>query len=137
MADLPVSRMDLDEVLFLAIREEAPLWELPLGSECGMHGERVFHPPPDLADASSRLLGWLEAGLVELVEVTMPADWHTFSGAERRRLSATWHQSVPRTRAREVLADPARWLFEHPDGLLALCLTDEGLAADAAAWTED
>ena len=131
MPDLPVHPMELDEVLLLALREGAPLWELPLGSDCGLHGEMVFHPPPDLAQASTRLLGWLDAGLIELVEDATPADSLTRSGEERYRLSAAWHPAVPAARAREVLADPTRWTSDSPDGLLALALTDRGAAADA------
>ena len=134
MADLPAHLMALDDVLLLALREESPLWELPLGSECGLHGEMVFHPPPDLTQASTRLRSWLDAGLIELVENARPADWQTHSGAERHRRAADWHPAVPEARAREVLADPTRWTHDSTDGLLALTFTDRGVTADADAF---
>jgi hypothetical protein len=131
---LPTEPWDPEEQLFQAVLAEFDLWSVAEGSECHVHGAPVFHPAPDLSLASERLLGWFDAGLIELVEDRTPWNWHEFRERERRRLVPTWFPVVPTERARAVLAAPSRWKLTEPDGLLALRPTEHGLAVGSKEW---
>jgi hypothetical protein len=131
---VPTEPWDPEEQLFRAVRQEFGLWELAEGTECHMHGAPVFHPAPEPALASERLLGWLDAGLIELVEDRTPGNWHEVPEKERRRLTPTWFPAVPSERARAVLAEPSHWRVTEPGRLLALRPTDHGLAVGSEEW---
>jgi hypothetical protein len=131
---VPTGPWDPEEQLFQAVLGEFGLWELTDGTECNMHGAPVFHPAPEPSLASERLLGWLDAGLIELVEDRTPPNWNQVREKERRRLAPTWFPAAPTERARAVLAAPSRWKLTEPDGLLSLRPTDHGLTVGSEAW---
>jgi hypothetical protein len=135
--ELPTELRDPDEQLVEAVMEEQQLWELSQGNECHVHASPVYHPAPESAWASARLLQWFDAGLIEIVDDCSPdpAVIAEYPEKERLRLwSSEWHPVISPERARAAMTRPSHWTLEHPEGLLGLRPTDRGLAAGGSEW---
>jgi hypothetical protein len=134
---LPTELQDPDEQLVHAVLEEQQLWELSQGNECHAHGSPVYHPAPEPAWASARLLQWFDAGLIEVVDdcAPDPAVMIEYPEEERMRLwLSDWHPVLPPERARAALTRPSCWTLEQPEGLFGLRPTDRGLKAGGPEW---
>ena len=106
--------------MYVAVAEEAYLWELPTGS-CDMEGDgSVQHGPWRPEDCSAALLVWFDAGLLGLL----------------RR----WPEeaSVPSEQAAELLWSPDEWV-QRADGSMnvAVVATAAGEAVSVDEWVHD
>ncbi|WP_346620981.1 hypothetical protein [Blastococcus montanus] len=117
------------EQMYLAVAEESWLWEVPMRTGDG----RGDHAPWDSAECSRQLLGWFDAGLLE-VYGDPPADTPRPRTAGEWRIWNSGHflRRPDADTARAVLADPSRWTPTSEDGHLRLRLTEAGMAADAS-----
>ena len=118
------------EQMYLAVVEEAWLWEVPLGVSDGRGGHE--HGPWNPDECSRQLVAWFDAGLVQLYadppdDAPRPrnvAEWQAWNAGRYRGVEDA-------DTARAVLADPARWTGTSEDGFLRLSPTDAGMAPDA------
>lgn len=126
-ADVPVASMsqpefvDFAEQLFWAVVEESPLYEVPLGVTDIVDGRRHVHGPWVVTDCSEALLGWFDAGLLELY---------------RRQARARGpHLDVPHDEARRLLLDTTRWTLDDPGaGDVCLVPSEDGVKVDRVEW---
>jgi hypothetical protein len=111
--------LDFANEMYVAVAEEAYLWELPTGS-CDMEDDGpVQHGPWRPEDCSAALLVWFDAGLLGLLR-RWPED-----------------EAVPSEQAAELLRSPDEWV-QRPDGSMnvAVVATTAGLAVPADDWVQ-
>ncbi|WP_344690262.1 hypothetical protein [Blastococcus jejuensis] len=111
--------LDFANELYVAVAEEAYLWELPDGSRDLAADGWVQHGPWRPEDCSGALLVWFDAG---------------FLGLLRR-----WpeEEPVPTGQAAELLRSPDQWV-QRPDGSMnvAVVATAAGEAVPADDWVQ-
>ena len=126
----PVSEMTADEYrdlisqMHIAVREEAPVWEIELGGVDHVAGGRVTHGPWRRRDCAEVLCRWAQAGLVGIIR---EEGWPP--GHNRREL--------PSSKVQEILSDPDEWpsLPVRETGIWWwLVATDRGMATDHDEW---
>lgn len=127
--------------MHLAVQEEAPLWEVPLGSTDLLPSGPVVHGPWEASECAFVLSRWLERGWLELYLPDHLGLWD-MEPAEAEWFARTVALSVPGGRfhvlavedARKLLAEPTRWSLEHPDGHVCISFTTAGLNIDDGEW---
>lgn len=109
--------LDFANEMYVAVVEEAYLWELPTGSRDIEADGWVQHGPWRPEDCSAALLVWFDAGLLGLLH--------------------RWPEEEPvRTeQAAELLRSPDQWV-ERPDGSMnvAVVATAAGEAVPGDDW---
>jgi hypothetical protein len=109
--------LDFGDEMYVAVVEEAYLWELPTGSRDMEADGLVQHGPWRPEDCSAALLVWFDAGLLGLLR-RWPEE-----------------EPVPDEQASELLRSPDQW-GQRPDGSMnvAVVATAEGEAVPADDW---
>jgi hypothetical protein len=109
--------LDFANEMYVAVAEEAYLWELPTGSRDMEADGSVQHGPWRLEDCSAALLVWFDGGLLGLLRC-WPED-----------------EAVPSEQAAELLRSPDEWA-QRPDGSMnvAVVATAAGLAVPVDDW---
>lgn len=98
-----VTEMSVDErddfyrQLQLLVLEEAPLWEVPLGSRDLLPSGEIVHGPWSIAECAQVLVGWLDEGLI---------------GLYRIRVWGYDDETLTIDEARLILHDTSRWALE-------------------------
>ena len=111
---------DFVSEMHAAVREEAPLYEIPLGATDLLSTGEVRHGPWRPMDCARILLRWHEAGLLGLYRYTPTRA----TGAD-----------LTTTEAREILSEHEAWvMFADWTRVVALFLTDKGAATEYAEW---
>lgn len=109
--------LDFANEMYVAVAEEAYLWELPTGSRDIEADGSVTHGPWRPEDCSAALLLWLDAGLLGLLR-----RWPD-------------EQPVPTEQAAELLRSPDQWV-QRTDGSMnvAVVATAAGDAVPGDDW---
>jgi hypothetical protein len=109
--------LDFANEMYVAVAEEAYLWELPTGSRDMEADGWVQHGPWRPEDCSAALLVWFGAGLLGLLR-RWPEE-----------------EPVPTEQATELLQSPDKWV-QRPDGSMnvAVVATAEGEAVPGDDW---
>lgn len=105
---------DFVSQMHLLVLEEAPIWEIPVGSIDRLPSGHVHHGPFDAADCSIVLSIWNERGLMDL--------WPR---------SPTGQRPLARTAASQLLLTPSEWIL---DAGLDLAPTDAGQQLARVSW---
>lgn len=79
---------DFTNDMYVAVVEECPLWELPLGTTDLLAGGVVRHGPWESRACAELIIRWLDKGWVELYLPDVPPQWE-LKPAEQLRPSAT------------------------------------------------
>jgi hypothetical protein len=111
---------DLVAEMYWAIREEAPLYEVPLGVTDHLSTGSVPHGPWRPQDCARILLQWHIGGLLGLYRYTPTRDNGEF---------------LTSTEVGEILSAPEAWvMYEDWTRVTALVITDKGEATDYTEW---
>jgi hypothetical protein len=123
---------DVDDFLrqmAIAVLEESPLCEIPLGSFT--LGDPVVHGPWPAASCAAVLRIWFEADWIGLYFRDQP-EWGLIRSDWRTRLVDSDTLAGPD--ARELLDHPERWVRERADGYVMLFMTWQGEVATEQEW---
>ena len=135
---VPQGVSDIENEMYVAVVEQAPLWELPKGSIDLEPTGPVVHGPWAAQDCAAVIERWVERGLVELYlpilpaqSDVLPADW------QPRGEGRDYGLVLARADALALLRDPSRWTVETADGQASLSTTDLGESLELADWFAD
>lgn len=125
--------------MVLAVYEEAPLHEVPLGSVDHLPGGDRTHGPWLPARCSALLLHWFDSGWVELYLPELPKAWQrSISQSEwSARTTAGPHHMLASADARTVLADPDLWQLDRLEGFVCLTVADSAPPLGSSLWYVD
>lgn len=126
----------LVDQLALAVYEQTPLFEVPLGSRTQVSRDtwRIYGPWPPAACAEV-LLWWSDRGWLELVATGEPHP-EVVPGSWRGRARPAQHGYVVLSAedALRLLGEPDRWRLYRDDGLVEVARTRLGVAQDHGGW---
>lgn len=121
--------------MYLAVREESALWELPTGSTDLLRSGTVRHGPWAPRDCAAVIRAWMDRGWVELYLPELPPSWEL---RPARWLERAVHRGgfrvLATADAHDLLDDPTRWAMDDMDGQVCLSCTSTGLMNDEAVW---
>jgi hypothetical protein len=118
--------------------EEAMLHELTWPVVYGTSDAAIVHGPWTPEECRAVLSSWFDEGWIELVAYADPPQhWNLVEADWRHNATAAGsHVVLAKSDARQLLADPTRWIDGSDDGMVMLCRSDEGMQHDFSEWEQ-
>ncbi|MDQ1540248.1 MAG: hypothetical protein QOH29_974 [Actinomycetota bacterium] len=131
----PDSASDFASEMYVAVVEEAPLWELPGGTTDLLSDGPVVHGPWAPTECAALITRWVKRGWVELYLPDLPSEWNLkTSGWQGRTERRGDYLVLARTDALELLQEPHRWTVNSADGQASLSKTVLGTSVAVSDW---
>lgn len=115
----------------IAVLEETPLYQIPLGST-DLTAPPVEHGPWPAATCAAVLRLWHIAGWIGLYFPEYPREWNIVAADWCSRL--VYGEDLTGADAEELLDHPERWMLGHADGHAALYRTTGGETTPLEQW---
>ena len=128
---------DLTDFLWqmeILVLEEAPLYEIPLGSIDDPTGSARRHGPWPASTCAAILKLWYRAGWIGLCFRDPPSGWNVVPAEWRSRLADD--EDLASHDAHDLLEHPDRWVLGHADGHVQPYRTVEGEVTPRELWFE-
>ena len=134
---VPDGVSDFENEMYVAVVEEAPLWELPLGTTDLEPNGPVVHGPWAPSECAALITRWVERGWVELYLPSVPAEWNLTPADWQTRSERRGDLLVlAHADALDLLRNPVRWKASSADGQASLSKTDVGMTLSVSEWLD-